>query len=1059
MTTLKHNPRVLYYLLAFMISFFCSQAFANETAVFINEIHYDNDGADTGEGVEIAGPAGTDLTGWSVVYYNGANGQTYSPSTSLSGIIDDEGDGFGALSFDRAGIQNGSPDGLALIDDDGNVVQFLSYEGSFAATNGAANGMTSTDIGVSEPGDTPVGQSLQLGSTGKCYEDFTWNSPAAASFGSINPGQTFDIIFGLNCNNSDASTGTDYDDGWQTGDTDGSGFGPWTLVGGNDANSGLFIGNSTLNGSGTDPNNDGDINTTGDRAWGLYANNGFSATATRSFTAAMRTFSSLAISMDNGNVQSSGSVGFNLRNADGQTVLFFSFLGGFDFYSVIDASGLVFISAGPSFTDQGLDIRVTLLSSTSYYLSITDKATGTTTNISGDLLMPSNGSTPTAIQLFNNNAGTDSPSDVFFNSLEICHPPVTCTITDVTVGDQSPCNPDDNTYTQDVTVTWENGPTSGDLIVNDQAFTITGNPQTVTLTDLPANGNEVDINIAFSEDNCNFNIPAMFTAPEACFDAPNVVINEVDADDASLDDMEFVELYDGGVGSTDLSGLVLVLYNGGSSDASYAAFDLDGKMTNADGFFVIGNSNVPNVNLVFSDNTLQNGPDAVALYFADDSDFPNGTPVASNFLIDALVYDTNDIDDEELLNALTPGQDQINEGGNGDKDGHSNQRLPNGSGGALNTSTYTQIPPTPGAVNRPPVELPHGFVLLALGDIMVSAVNSTDGNMHANDDIKVYRGAPSVLYGTLTAVDEIEIRSKNTIEGDVTAGGELDNNGTINGVATANGVVDAEDIPAVGPFTAGTDDFTVEKREDETLAPGSYKDVEVERSGTLRLSTGEYFLEELEFGTDTRLIVDATAGKVIINIVDDLEFGQRMVISMAGGFSDQLIFNCEQSKTIESKREATILGTINAPNADFKANSYTNFRGALSAKNIRFATGATIVGHLSEMSFNKTIVKGDDEVAAVTIDRFELEQNYPNPFNPSTTIAFTVAEHRFVSLKIYNVQGQLIRILINDSYDAGRHTFSWDGLDDRRNRVASGIYIYHISAGDFQQSRKMIMMK
>ncbi|MCB0456981.1 MAG: HYR domain-containing protein, partial [Flavobacteriaceae bacterium] len=165
-------------------------AFAQAQTVFINEIHYDNNGGDVNEGVEIAGPAGIDLTGWNLVPYNGSNGQQYSV-TPLSGSIDDEGSGYGAVFFAIVGLQNGAPDGIALVDDLGTVIQFLSYEGTFAATNGPANGLNATDIGVSEVGTTPIGESLQLIGTGNVYTDFSWTGPVAESPGSINVGQTF----------------------------------------------------------------------------------------------------------------------------------------------------------------------------------------------------------------------------------------------------------------------------------------------------------------------------------------------------------------------------------------------------------------------------------------------------------------------------------------------------------------------------------------------------------------------------------------------------------------------------------------------------------------------------------------------------------------------------------------------------------------------------------------------------------------------------------------------------------------------------------------------------
>ena len=112
---------------------------ASGSLVFINEIYYDNVGGDTGEFVEIAGLAGTDLTGWRVLLYNGNGGGTYGTIT-LSGTIADQGSGFGTLAFFRPGIQNGVPDGLTLIDAGGSVLEFLSYEGTLTAANGMAVG-------------------------------------------------------------------------------------------------------------------------------------------------------------------------------------------------------------------------------------------------------------------------------------------------------------------------------------------------------------------------------------------------------------------------------------------------------------------------------------------------------------------------------------------------------------------------------------------------------------------------------------------------------------------------------------------------------------------------------------------------------------------------------------------------------------------------------------------------------------------------------------------------------------------------------------------------------
>lgn len=160
-------------------------------AVFINEFHYDNDGTDANEFIEVAAPAGTDLTGWTLVLYNGNGGTTYGSPIALTGIVPDQDDGYGAIAFNAPGLQNGSPDGFALVNASGQVVQFLSYEGEIVATNGPADGLTSTDVGVEQSGSDPAGLTLQLTGSGAVSDDFVWVAPSAGTPGQINGGQDF----------------------------------------------------------------------------------------------------------------------------------------------------------------------------------------------------------------------------------------------------------------------------------------------------------------------------------------------------------------------------------------------------------------------------------------------------------------------------------------------------------------------------------------------------------------------------------------------------------------------------------------------------------------------------------------------------------------------------------------------------------------------------------------------------------------------------------------------------------------------------------------------------
>ena len=163
--------------------------------VFINEFHYDNAGEDAGEFVEVAVGAGFGgtLGNISLVEYNGSNGQaiaSHSLDTFTIGTLTASGR---LYHKPIGGLQNGAPDGLALVVD-GTVRQFLSYEGAFTATNGPAAGLVSTDIGVNQNGAEPAGEAaLGLSGTGAAAADFSWRKFTGIPYspGQPNDGQHF----------------------------------------------------------------------------------------------------------------------------------------------------------------------------------------------------------------------------------------------------------------------------------------------------------------------------------------------------------------------------------------------------------------------------------------------------------------------------------------------------------------------------------------------------------------------------------------------------------------------------------------------------------------------------------------------------------------------------------------------------------------------------------------------------------------------------------------------------------------------------------------------------
>jgi uncharacterized repeat protein (TIGR01451 family) len=169
--------------------------------IWINEFHYDDITLfDADEGVEIAGAAGTVLAGFRLLLYDGASGTMYR-SVPLSGQIDDEGKGYGAVWIPIDGIQNGkllglgSGDGIALAPPCIGTTHFVSYEGALVAADEQSAGQSSEDIGVDESDATPVGTSLQLTGFGTEATDFAWTGPATNSPGLLNAGQDLPPIW------------------------------------------------------------------------------------------------------------------------------------------------------------------------------------------------------------------------------------------------------------------------------------------------------------------------------------------------------------------------------------------------------------------------------------------------------------------------------------------------------------------------------------------------------------------------------------------------------------------------------------------------------------------------------------------------------------------------------------------------------------------------------------------------------------------------------------------------------------------------------------------------
>ncbi len=159
-----------------------------EPNAWINELHYDNTSTDVGEFVEIIieNASSYTLSDFQVNLYNGSNGASYNSKTVDNFIVGTTDGNYTFYYWEPSSIQNG-PDGLTLSYQSILITgQFLSYEGDFTATDGPANGETSTNIGVAEGVGTQVGESLQLKGGGDVYSLFSWQDPAPETKGNLN---------------------------------------------------------------------------------------------------------------------------------------------------------------------------------------------------------------------------------------------------------------------------------------------------------------------------------------------------------------------------------------------------------------------------------------------------------------------------------------------------------------------------------------------------------------------------------------------------------------------------------------------------------------------------------------------------------------------------------------------------------------------------------------------------------------------------------------------------------------------------------------------------------
>ncbi len=134
---------------------------------------------------------------------------------------------------------------------------------------------------------------------------------------------------------------------------------------------------------------------------------------------------------------------------------------------------------------------------------------------------------------------------------------------------------------------------------------------------------------------------------------------------------------------------------------------------------------------------------------------------------------------------------------------------------------------------------------------------------------------------------------------------------------------------------------------------------------------------------------------------------------------------------------------------------------SLDAETSSAATGGdkTQIAYYGALGLVKQAAPAEETNSAQAIRHYELFANYPNPFNPTTTITYQMPQAGRVSLKIYNMLGQVVRTLVDAEVAAGLHAVTWDGRDGKGDQVASGVYLYQLRVGETIMTRKMLLAK
>jgi hypothetical protein len=182
--------------------------------------------------------------------------------------------------------------------------------------------------------------------------------------------------------------------------------------------------------------------------------------------------------------------------------------------------------------------------------------------------------------------------------------------------------------------------------------------------------------------------------------------------------------------------------------------------------------------------------------------------------------------------------------------------------------------------------------------------------------------------------------------------------------------------------------------------------------------------------------------------------GQELTYSfeMCSISDNAVCFDTSMTERILQLTNQSIIENLNLTNGNYDLSWTVNVSDGIDITTI----GGSGSDSIRYLTFSVDQLEVDDPDMPI---EYSLRQNYPNPFNPSTTISYKLGKSEFVNLSVFDLNGNLVKNILNHKADAGRGYVEWDGKNEQGQNVSGGIYLYVIETPSFLKSKKMLFLK